>query len=93
MSSRKRALSPPSSLSVDQRRRLIDVDELNLQIEKLTDENRTLEEELARNKERAARQLGKSLPTVHGHVQYNRIAPCSLHILEEWAVVMHFLLW
>lgn len=61
-SSRKRALSPPSSLSADQRRRLIDVDEVNLQNEKLTDENRTLVEELARNKERAARQLGKPKP-------------------------------
>jgi len=78
-SSRKRALSPPSSLSADQRRRLIDVDEVNLQNEKLTDENRTLVEELERNKERAARQLGKPKPRTCAIAE---IAPCT-SISEE----------
>jgi len=59
-SSRKRALSPSAPLSADQRRRMFDADEINLQNEKLADDNRTLTEELQRNKEKAARQLGEA---------------------------------
>jgi len=71
-SSRKRSLSPSSSLNADQRRRLFDADEVNLQNEKLTDDNRTLTEELNRNKEKAARQLGTYLYT-------SSISPISPH--------------
>ena len=56
---KKRGLSPDAfgSASKDRRRSLLDTDELSLKVERLTDEVKSVTDELARCKERSTRQL------------------------------------